>query len=280
MSRLRALAYHGVPDRGAFESQVRFLARNLHPVSGEQVVQAIRGDGALPPRAVLVTFDDGDPSLVSTAAPILARWGVPAVAFVVTGVLESVQPLWWQEVRLLVERGARARELESVPLDHYVTTLKRFPDEERKRIIGTMRAAVPGPAPAVPQLTAADLGALVGAGFEIGNHTHTHPILDRCDDDTVAREIGSAHEILCEVLGAAPRLFAYPNGNWDSRAARSLQRYDYDAAFVFDHRVARMPIRDPFRVSRLRIDADAPFGRFAAIVSGVHSSLFHLLRRG
>lgn len=277
--RLAVLAYHSVPDAGAFESQMRWLARFMHPVSGEHAARAIRGESDLPSRAVLVTFDDGDRSILTTAAPILVRWDIPAVAFVVTGVMGTGGLLWWQEVRMLVERGARAGELSTVPTDRYVTTLKGFQDATRRRILVSLRESVPDPLPPVPQLSHEELRELAASGIEIGGHTHTHPCLDRCDDLTVEGEVTTSHEILEDVLGAPPRLFAYPNGNWDPRAAETLRSLGYAAAFLFDHRIARLPVKDPLRVSRLRIGASAALGRFAAIVTGVHSSLFHLRYR-
>jgi peptidoglycan/xylan/chitin deacetylase (PgdA/CDA1 family) len=274
--RLAVLAYHAVPDADAFESQARFLARFMNPISGERAARAIQGSSNLPPRAVLVTFDDGDPTVLTKAAPILARRGIPAVAFVVTGVLGSDRPPWPQEVELLVGRGARVAELLAVPPDRYVHALKGFEDETRRRIVASLRRSIPQPVPAVSQLTAAEIDELRSAGIEIGNHTHGHPCLDRCDDETVESEIVTAHEILGRALPEPPRLFAYPNGNWDPRAARILRSLGYEAAFLFDHRMAKVPAGDPLRVSRLRISTSAPLGRLAAIASGIHATLYHL----
>ena len=53
-----------------------------------------RSDATLPPRSVVVTFDDGYAS-TGRAAPILAELGFPGTAFLVTDFVESGEPLSW-----------------------------------------------------------------------------------------------------------------------------------------------------------------------------------------
>ena len=47
----------------------------------------------LPPQAVLITFDDGYRDNLKNAAPILQRYGYPAVVFVPVGYLAGARPL-------------------------------------------------------------------------------------------------------------------------------------------------------------------------------------------
>lgn len=53
-----------------------------------------RSEDTLPPRSVVVTFDDGFASTVR-AAPILAELGFPGTVFLVTRFVESGEPLSW-----------------------------------------------------------------------------------------------------------------------------------------------------------------------------------------
>lgn len=49
-------------------------------------------------------------------------------------------------------------------------------------------------------------------GHEIGNHTHTHLRLDRCDVAEAEREIGACTRVLEEITGRKIRLFRPPEG--------------------------------------------------------------------
>src|SRR4029077_18907004 len=59
-----------------FEAALRFLTTYYKPVSLADVITDADGKG-LPPRAVLVTFDDAYASVVEVAAPLCQKFGVP-----------------------------------------------------------------------------------------------------------------------------------------------------------------------------------------------------------
>jgi GT2 family glycosyltransferase/peptidoglycan/xylan/chitin deacetylase (PgdA/CDA1 family) len=81
----RVLAQYGItPQR--FAAQLDMLARRGHRfVSLGDLLQAFEGRAALPPKAVLVTFDDAYADLLPGASAALAERGVPAVVFAVSG---------------------------------------------------------------------------------------------------------------------------------------------------------------------------------------------------
>lgn len=78
---------------------------------------ALRGERPVPPRAVVLTFDDGYRSFVENAAPVLEESGFPSVVYVLAGRAgenadwyardgQATPPLMrWDEVRSLHARG-------------------------------------------------------------------------------------------------------------------------------------------------------------------------------
>jgi peptidoglycan/xylan/chitin deacetylase (PgdA/CDA1 family) len=223
---------------------------------------------------VLVTFDDGDRTVLDVAAPMLYERGVPGVAFVVAGLLDTDQPYWWDEVAELVENGGRVGVEQRAPAA-VVALLKRVPDDERRQAIDDLRASARRPAGRTTQLRARDLLDLEEAGIAVGNHTLTHPCLPRCSDEQVRSEVVEAHRLLSDALGHPPRAFAYPNGDWDGRAREALSAEGYGLGVLFDHRLARWPLADPLRVSRLRVNSTTPMPRFRTILSGLHPAVHH-----
>ncbi len=94
------LMYHGVADVApeldpdnlfvtpdSFEQQMAHLADHGHRVLGEDALLAWERGASLPGRSVILTFDDGYRSVAETAAPILQRFGFPAVCYVSAGLL-------------------------------------------------------------------------------------------------------------------------------------------------------------------------------------------------
>ncbi|MEU2629116.1 polysaccharide deacetylase family protein [Kitasatospora sp. NPDC007106] len=278
--RLAVLAYHDIDDPPAFAAQMARLARSARPVSLARVEESLRERRPLPPRSVLVTFDDGDRSLLTHGLPVLARHGIPAAAYVIAGHIGGDRPFWWSEAAHLVAHGGTADALPpGTAPEAAVRLLKQLPDRERRDRLDALRGTASAPAPRQPQLTPADLRTLRRAGVAIGNHTLDHPCLDRCSAEDSAAQVDRAHALLTDWLGEPPTSFAYPNGNLDPHAERALTALGYRSGFLFDHRHDRRLPRRPLRISRLRVNACTTLHRFDTILSGLHPAV-HRLRGG
>ncbi|MFJ9845474.1 polysaccharide deacetylase family protein [Kitasatospora sp. NPDC101155] len=267
--RLAVLAYHGVTDHRSFGAQLDRLRRLATPVSLEAVLQAVTERRPLPPRSVLVTFDDADRSVLTHALPALDARGIPATAFVISELIGTERPFWWHEADFLARHGGRARSLDCGHPSQLLPRLKAMPDPDRRRSLHELRVSADRRPPRQEQLTPADLLALRDGGVAIGNHTHGHPCLGRCDDATVRAEITGAHEALTHWLGEPPTAFAYPDGGHDPRAETVLQELGYRLGFLSDHRLGpRLPTH-PLQISRLQVDSTTSIRRFDTILSGL-----------
>lgn len=270
--RLRVLCYHSVEDRVAFARQMDTVRRLFHPVTLNQVEDAVVGRRPLPSRPVLVTFDDGLPSHVDVAGPVLAERGISGVFFIVLGVLGTLVPFWWDAVE------ARRAALASRPFVHGGTTyvepaplvsrLKILPDCQRLAALRALTIEY-GPPPPTVQLTVDQCRSLVQSGHALGNHSWSHPLLDRLDDEALKAELGRAHDAYLERFPDQPKSFAYPNGNHDPRVVEWLRSHGYTTAFLFDHGICGLD--RPLEVSRLRVHEKVPSMRWVSTLVGVDS---------
>ena len=91
------LMYHRIADDGpaglaqwrtkpaAFEAQLAWLAENgWQGISFERMTWAVLWQTALPPKSVMLTFDDATQDFLDEALPLLHRYGFPATLFVPT----------------------------------------------------------------------------------------------------------------------------------------------------------------------------------------------------
>lgn len=276
---LAVLAYHGIEDAERFEEHLTFFRRHMHPIGLQELIDAAHRRSSFPLRALLLTFDDGDRSVVDVAMPMLRERAIPAIAFVIPGLLGSQNLVWWDEVEALIRAGGRATGYEDRRPAEVVSALKRLPTGRRARVIGELRASSPVPPPRTAQLTGTDLSRLRSAGIEVGNHTYSHASLARSTGPEVEAEITRAHDALTSELGQPPRTFAYPNGDWASEADEVLRSLGYEAAFLFDHRTQPVPVRDPLRISRLRVDDSTSMDRLRITLSGLHPAVHRLRGR-
>ncbi|MEJ2722593.1 MAG: polysaccharide deacetylase family protein, partial [bacterium] len=69
----------------AFERQMAYLAsEGYETVDLDDLARWRRGQAVLPRKPIVITFDDGDRSVLDIAYPILERYGFKATVFVVT----------------------------------------------------------------------------------------------------------------------------------------------------------------------------------------------------
>jgi peptidoglycan/xylan/chitin deacetylase (PgdA/CDA1 family) len=278
-SRLRVLCYHGIDDVASFRRQLEHLCDNYHPVTLSDVLASMEGGARLPDRAVLVSFDDGVRSQFVNALPELNRAQIKAIFFVVLGALDTRTAFWWEAV--LSRRSSLSRFRLGAQyyndVELLVTALKRVSDRERVDALHRLEAAY-GPAPDVEQVRREDLRRAMASGHSVGNHSWSHPLLDRCDSATLAREMSRGLAAFSAEFPLEPLTFAYPNGNVDDRVERHLRDAGYRAAFLFDHRVADMRA-NPLRISRLRVNEKIREDRFEIVLSGLHPYLMHMRER-
>lgn len=111
------LTYHDISDRGGDHSVTpeRFAehlaalhAAGFETVSPIEIDRLLDGDAeGLPPKPIMLTFDDGPASLYTTADPLLERYGYRATAFLITGHTPASGGasyyLSWQLARSLLE---------------------------------------------------------------------------------------------------------------------------------------------------------------------------------
>lgn len=276
---LTILAYHDIDCPERFEQQIKYLAQKMRPVSLEDIIEAIELKRELPKHAVLVTFDDGYRSVVDVALPTLQRYQVPGIVFVVTALIGTDCPFWWDEIAWLVQQGAELDSFEALPTQTLIQKMKRLPEQKRALVLAELRQDVVDIYFSQRQLRQDELTKLESVGIAVGNHTHTHPALDSLDDDAVTREIETAHGYLTSILGHSPRAFAYPYGYVHKQVDSLLPDLGYAMGFLFDHRIAGLPITNATRVSRVRANSSEPLDRFAIVASGLHPKLHRLLGR-
>lgn len=100
---LRILFYHRVSDDHddlavtpkRFREQMAYLAREGYRVVDVVAATELLARGAVPPRLIALSFDDGYLDVAENALPVLAEHGFRATVFVVTGALNGTSTFGW-----------------------------------------------------------------------------------------------------------------------------------------------------------------------------------------
>jgi sugar transferase (PEP-CTERM/EpsH1 system associated) len=282
--------------RDLFEAQMGYLARRYAVLEFPEAMKLLR-QGQLPPKAVVVTFDDGYQDNYEHAWPILKKYGIPATIFLATGALDRTTRLWWDEVAEAVQRLPRdggmwsenghghpdwmiahLRELqEGTPHESVaravVCRMNALPPEERQHALEALRdLARPSNDPADLMLTWEQVQELHRSGVQLGSHTVTHAFLDEMDEEGARREILGSVQRLEEQLKVPVRLFSYPRGRVAESVETLLREAGIEAA------VTTKPGRNTHGSDLLRlkrIDAG-----YCSLPSGFDRSIFEAELQG
>ncbi len=99
-----------------FDRQMDYLAKKGYTaVSLQELADWFAGKTVLPPRPVVITFDDGYNDNYLLALPIMEKHGMKGTVFVVAGQVGQGQYLSWDQIRALQERGT---EIGSHTMNH------------------------------------------------------------------------------------------------------------------------------------------------------------------
>lgn len=283
-NQLRILMYHriGATDAASplapctlsatpedFAQQMDMLRRDFHPVSWEEVRGALCGQRWLPPKSVLVTFDDAYRCFAAHAWPILQARSIPVVLFVATAYPDAPDRVFWWDA---LHWGLANRDAASV-IDGPEGPLPLATPMQRKRAFRQLSAHIrrhpfddglqlidalldeTGPPPGGHVLGWDALRQLRQAGVDLAPHTRSHPILDRIPIDEAQREIAESCQDLQREIGVCPPVLAYPGGFTDGHVAQVVRTLGLEAAMTTRRGANRLSDCDPLHLRRINVSA-------------------------
>lgn len=96
--------YYVKPEN--FEDQIRLLHDwGYSVISTELLVKAINEGASLPPRPIIITFDDGDLSVYTTAFPIMKKYGMTGVVYIVGNYMNTDGYMTADQIKELMAAG-------------------------------------------------------------------------------------------------------------------------------------------------------------------------------
>jgi len=115
-SNLVILTYHRVRERTGifydrninaspleFRRQMEYIKKKFNLISMSELVECYEQKRNLKPNSLMVTFDDGYRDVAFNAFPILKELGIPAVAFLITGVIDTDAISWEDQISFIFQ---------------------------------------------------------------------------------------------------------------------------------------------------------------------------------
>ncbi|MBI3818235.1 MAG: polysaccharide deacetylase family protein [Planctomycetes bacterium] len=307
--RLTILAMHNVesppstdflpPDMktpaALFDRLVAILTKTFPTFTVDGGVRALR-DGKLAGAAVAISLDDGYKDNLKAGLPILQKHGAKGTVYVEAGAVGERKLSWthcyfWvlhhkgfeffiEHYKTLSKDAAAIAQLEAEAcaggdLRYHLKRILKYKADinDRDATCEAVMRQAGGDPPAVAAqiyLSPDEVRELDRAGIEIGGHTISHPILARCADSDVEREIGDGRRRLESWLGHPITTFAYPWGrkwDYDDRAVGALAREGFVAGCSMDPGTNH-PKSDTLQLRRYAVDSGVSIPDLVAEASG------------
>jgi peptidoglycan/xylan/chitin deacetylase (PgdA/CDA1 family) len=247
--RVLILCYHGISlerehewDRDLYMSPNSFARRlellKEHRCSVLPLDEALDriAKGNLPPRSVVITFDDGMFDFHQQAMPLLKSFGFPATVYLTSFFAAYNRPVFFLACSYLLWRH-QDRVMEPLSFTGPSAPVALATAQGRSHILHAIERWLKTGKPSAEQQQAGleELAGCLGAdaaelsrkrilhlmtpeevrdaaqqGFNIQLHTHRHRT--PCDSALFAREIDENRRCIQEWTGQTARHFCYPNG--------------------------------------------------------------------
>ena len=275
----------GVSTRPAdFEAALKFLTKYYNPVRLQDILPDSDGR-TLPPRAVLVTFDDGYSSAMKWAAPICRKLGVPAVFFINAAFLDNhrlapdnlvcfvANALGMETINAAVRM---AKGGDSPGLSGMAEVFSRFfPSislEQRAVFLDALAQLGKIDERKLAEqaqlyLNRKQIGELASLDFEIGNHTYSHVRCRSLTAENRAGEIDRNKAELEAASGKKVRSFSVPYGSSEDLSkdlVGHLRHSGHEVAFLSES-AANLRNGNQFLFDRVSLHADSEGARFLQI---------------
>lgn len=262
--RVTVLNYHD-PSAASFASHLSFFSKHYNFISADQLAEALqrRNFSSLPPKALLITMDDGHAGNYALLESI-EKFKVPVLIYAVAGVVGTRRHFWFKAPQLTRTDVSRLKSLLNAERLSSLFQSCRFANEQEQ----SDRHA----------LSIEELRALQSAGVSIGSHTLTHPQLTRCGQEAVRAELNESRTALEANFGPV-RHFAYPSGDWNVSVKAAVAAAGYSTARTIEPGFVN-PYSDPLCLPNFGISDSASLPKAILQATGIWSFIKCTLLRG
>jgi peptidoglycan/xylan/chitin deacetylase (PgdA/CDA1 family) len=280
-----------------FKSLIAYITQHYQVINLEEFVTG--GNREKLSRPATILFDDGYKDNIEYAAPILEQYRCPASFYVVTGCIDANRPTWTYIVDFLLQQSrvpVLTLDLDFAPREFQQHTfrdaadrlelgsrlkpwMKSLSNDERTRVLNSLQRVfndveVPGD----KMMNWNELRQMQTAGFIIGSHSVTHPLLASIrNEDELFFELTESGRRIKEELGQFPITISYPIGSYDDRVIAASQKAGYRMGLAVRQRFYDLNKDGIFSIPRVEL-YEEPMWKCRLRISGAYNWLKRIMR--
>jgi len=264
-NELTILLYHGVTnykskgienfsakhiDENIFIEQMKFIKKECNVISIDDFIELKSNNAKLPPKSVIVSFDDGFKNNYEVAAPILSDLQIPAIFYVASGIVNTDLMFWvdiiedcinntHSSIDIELEKPYSFTLLTETNKINALTKIKSFCKtvnfNENKIVLKALQKVTNFDAGVehsknYEKIKWTELDEMnKDVNFTIGGHSLYHNILSQLEDRSLEKEISCSLDLLNINLNEVIRHYSYPEGqsnHFNKKTIDTLKKYN------------------------------------------------------
>ncbi len=277
-----------------FEQQLSYVSKKYEVINFRILHHYIK-QGDFPPKALIITFDDGYEDNYLNAYPLLKKFDLTATMFVTAGFINKNRLFWWDKIAYLIKKSGRhSLEIEdpvnlSLKFDHYsgrqecagkvIKRAKKLPEEAKERLIQRIQEQLEVNLPGEETgytMKWDHLKEMSDNGIEIGAHSINHPIFSNVDESRLRKEVAAPKKMIEEKIGCEVITFGSPGRGIMTPGQRkeferlltvTIRESGYHFSTMYKWGLALGKSFDPYSVERIGIETHDSINIFKSKLS-------------
>ena len=222
------------PSESQFYQQMKWIKKNAYALSEQELLESVEKEKTLPPRSLMITFDDAYLDNYRLAYPILKSLNLPAMYFVPTEMITDRRLGWWDITAYLIKycknsailfRGISyllsENPLQRTPAIRAIQELfKTLPADQTQSLLQELALCCEVNLPPLSVqsqelMSWEQVQEVSKSVIQIGSHTHSHRVLATLDLPEQLYELRESRRILEEKLQKPIQSLAIPVGGYE-----------------------------------------------------------------
>ena len=258
-NKVTILLFHDLSIKTA-EKTFNYLIRNYNIIDLNDFIKICNKqiDFKLPPKALIITFDDGRIGNYKIL-PLIIKYNIPITIFLCANIINTNKKYWFN----IKHPFYSFEQLTQFTNQKKLETLKQVGFEQDTEF-------------EIPYALTKNQIMEMAQFVNFQSHTLYHPCLPKCNDFEADDEISRSKSILEKNYGFSINAFSYPNGDYSDRDIELVKAAGYKSSVTVDFGYITRNT-DLFRLKRVSVNDTNNIDELIVKASGVWAFLKKLI---
>ncbi|MGB5553211.1 MAG: polysaccharide deacetylase family protein [Flavobacteriaceae bacterium] len=247
--KVTILLFHDI-DSAAAKKSFLYLQKKYSIIALDTYLDAVKNGTPLPPKALIITFDDGHIKNYDLL-PTIKTLKIPVTIFLCAAIINTNRHFWFKHKDLSIPRFQ----------------LKRKRNKEKLKLLAE-EGFQQNKEFEKPQAMNKEQILAMAPYVNMQAHALYHPIFPNCTDQEVWKEIYDSKQILEAEYNFDINTIAYPNGDYSLRDIEMVKKAGYQCAVTVDYGFNTIA-SDPYRLKRLDVNDTNDLNELIVKASGL-----------